>query len=173
LENPTYRKLGDHTETVQVDFDPQKISYSQLLDIFWSSHDPTGRNWSRQYMNVVFYENEQQKQVAMASLAAQQRKTNEKIRTQVLPLRKFYPAEDYHQKYTLKQYHNLMRELTRIYPHEKNFIDSTAVTRINSYLGGYGSPEQLDQELDGLGLSTDGARILHERVDRRRIKSMF
>jgi len=156
-----------------VDFDPHKISYNQLLDIFWNSHDPTDRNWSRQYQNVIFYENEQQKRQAMASLAARQKMIKGEIRSQVLPLCKFYLAEDYHQKYSLQQYHDLMRELTRIYPEEKKFIESTAVTRINSYLGGYGSPEQLDRELDGLGLSPDGVRILHKLVSGRHSKSWF
>jgi len=156
-----------------VDFDPHTISYNQLLDIFWNSHDPTDRNWSRQYQNVIFYENEQQKRQAMASLAARQKMIKGEIRSQVLPLCKFYLAEDYHQKYSLQQYHDLMRELTRIYPEEKKFIESTAVTRINSYLGGYGSPEQLDRELDGLGLSPDGVRILHKLVSGRHSKSWF
>lgn len=156
-----------------MDFDPHTISYNQLLDIFWNSHDPTDRNWSRQYQNVIFYENEQQKRQAMASLAARQKMIKGEIRSQVLPLCKFYLAEDYHQKYSLQQYHDLMRELTRIYPEEKKFIESTAVTRINSYLGGYGSPEQLDRELDGLGLSPDGVRILHKLVSGRHSKSWF
>jgi len=158
---------------VQVDFDPQRISYSQLLDIFWNSHDPTARNWSRQYQNVAFYQNELQKQQAMSSFAARQKPTKGEILSQILPLRRFYLAEDYHQKYCLKQYHDLMRELTRIYPEEKKFIDSKATTRINAYLGGFGSPEQLDQELDGLGLSPDGSRFLHKLVNGRLSKSWF
>jgi peptide-methionine (S)-S-oxide reductase len=158
---------------VQVDFDPHKISYSQLLDIFWNSHDPTDRNWSRQYQNVIFYENGQQKRQAMASLAARQKMTKGEIRSQVLPLCKFYLAEDYHQKYSLQQYHDLMRELSRIYPEKKKFIDSTAVTRINSYLGGYGSPEQLDRELDDLGLSPGGSQILHKLASGRHSKGRF
>ncbi len=53
--NPTYYNLGDHTETIQIDYDPTYVSYRELLDIFWESHDPAARPWSRQYMAVVFY----------------------------------------------------------------------------------------------------------------------
>jgi peptide methionine sulfoxide reductase MsrA len=53
-KNPTYRSLGDHTETVQIDFDPSVIPYGELLAVFWESHEPGSSTWSRQYMNAVF-----------------------------------------------------------------------------------------------------------------------
>jgi len=60
MEGPSYGKMGDHAETVQVDFDPGRITYAQLLKIFWASHRPTSRNWSRQYMNAIFYHDDEQ-----------------------------------------------------------------------------------------------------------------
>jgi len=57
-KNPTYHSLGDHTETVQIDYDPTQISFEELLDVFWDSHRPTQRAWSRQYMAAVFFHNE-------------------------------------------------------------------------------------------------------------------
>jgi hypothetical protein len=67
MEEPSYGKMGDHTETVQVDFDPGRITYAQLLEIFWASHRPTSRNWSRQYMNAIFYHDDEQRRLAMVS----------------------------------------------------------------------------------------------------------
>ena len=72
--DPDYGNIGDHTETVQIDFDPQRISYEDLLDIFWRSHTSTGHGWSRQYMNAVFYDNEKQQQFAMSSKAVMEKK---------------------------------------------------------------------------------------------------
>lgn len=164
-ENPDYSNLGDHTETVQVDFDPRRISYSQLLDVFWSSHDPTERNWSRQYMNAIFYHNDRQRESALASLAVVEKKIDSKVRSGVLPLRTFYLAEDYHQKYLLKRRTDLMRELSRIYPQKKDFMDSTAVARINGYIGDNGNPEQLAREIGRLGLSPAGRQTLTDLVN--------
>ena len=65
-ENPTYHNLGDHTETLQIDYDSSKISYEKLLELFWEEHDPTSRSWSRQYKAVVFYHDEEQKRLAIA-----------------------------------------------------------------------------------------------------------
>ena len=59
--NPTYHDLGDHTETLQIDFDPDVITYDELLEIFWASHNPGRKSWSRQYMAAVFYHNHKQK----------------------------------------------------------------------------------------------------------------
>ena len=67
MASPTYHKIGDHTETVQLDYDPNLISYDELLDIFWNSHDPTRSSRPGQYMKAVFYHNEQQRLQAMAS----------------------------------------------------------------------------------------------------------
>ena len=93
--------MGDHTETVQVDYDPERITYDQLLEIFWESHQPTSRNSSRQYMNVIFYHDEHQRRLATTSQNAVEQKTSGTIRTKVLSIQSFTMAEDYHQKYIL------------------------------------------------------------------------
>lgn len=161
---PTYSNIGDHTETVQVDYDPLRITYSQLLDIFWKSHRPTGRSGSRQYMKAVFYHNDHQRQQALASKAAIEKEFGRTVKTEVAPLRSFTMAEDYHQKYILKQHGNLKREMSRIYPHIGEFVNSIAVSRLNGYAGGHGSRDQLSQEIESLGLSTEGKKAISERV---------
>jgi len=67
--NPTYRDLGDHAETVQVDYDLSKITYPELLNAFWTGHDPTHRSWSRQYASIIFVHNEEERRLAEASKA--------------------------------------------------------------------------------------------------------
>ncbi len=156
--------MGDHTETVQVDYDPGRITYVQLLEIFWGSHQPTSKNGSRQYMNAIFYHDEEQRLLAMDSKTLVEQKTDGTIRSEVLPLRSFTMAENYHQKYILKQHTKLKSEFSHIYPKQRDFVASTAVARLNGYAGGNGTRDQLSRELETLGLSAEGKRVLSELV---------
>lgn len=163
-ENPDYGHMGDHTEAVQVDYDPQRISYAQLLDIFWDSHSPDSRSWSKQYRNAIFYHDEKQRVAGEASRSVLAAKTGKTIRTAVAPLRAFTLAENYHQKYLLKRRSDLTAEMSRIYPRNQGFIASTAVARLNGYVGGNGDAAQLAREIDSLGLSPDGRQTLEMLV---------
>ena len=110
VKNPTYREvcsgLTGHAEVVQVKFDPTVISYSEILEIFWNTHDPTtlnrqGADEGTQYRSVVFYHSESQRQIA-ESYKAQLDKSGvyrNKIVTEITPVATFYKAEDYHQNY--------------------------------------------------------------------------
>ena len=164
VDAPNYTNIGDHTETVQLDYDPGRITYAQLLDIFWESHRPTGRSWSRQYMNAVFYHNEEQRRLAMASKTVVEEKIGRIVKTKVVALRSFTMAEDYHQKYILKRHYELKNEMSRIYPHPRDFVDSTAVARLNGYAGGQGTKDRLSREIKSLGLSSEGEKVLTEMV---------
>jgi methionine-S-sulfoxide reductase len=165
--NPDYGNIGDHTETVQVDYDPERINYHELLQIFWQDHNPTGRSRPRQYMNAVFYHNDRQRDQAMASKIEVEKRIGRSVNTKVVPLRSFTMAEGYHQKYYLKQRVDLLQEMTRYYPLHSDLVFSTAVARLNGYVGGHGSREQLAREIDVLGLSDTGQRSLMEIVSRR------
>lgn len=164
-ENPTYQRLGDHSETIQIDYDPSVISYEELLDVFWSSHQPTQPPWSRQYMSVVFYHDEHQKQLVLESKARQEARLGQSIYTEVVPFERFYLAEDYHQKYRLRQVPEITREFASIYPESQSFVNSTAVARVNGYLGGNGTLQNLESELGQLGLSTSGQELLRRIVE--------
>jgi peptide-methionine (S)-S-oxide reductase len=164
MEGPSYGHMGDHTETVQVDYDPQRITYTRLLEIFWNSHQPSSRNWSRQYLNAIFYHDDEQRRLAMDSKTAAEQIIGGTIRSEVLPLRSFTMAEDYHQKYILKRHSGLKNELSRIYPRHQDFVASTAVARLNGYTGGNGTRDQLSREVETLGLSAEGERVLSEMV---------
>jgi len=155
MDHPSYHNIGDHTEAVQVDFDPRRISYPDLLAVFWNSHRPTSQSRSRQYLHAIFYHDVQQEQQALESKATAEHNLGRTVSTEVLPLRSFTRAEDYHQKYILKRDQALMRELSRIYPDHRDLVDSTTAARLNAYLGGYGSQAQLDREIDSLGLSPE------------------
>jgi methionine-S-sulfoxide reductase len=164
--NPTYHSLGDHTETLQLDFDPAQISYEELLEIFWNSHSPTRRSWSKQYKAAVFYHDETQRQLALVSKAQQAAKYAAEITTEILPATNFYLAEDYHQKYMLRYSSELLDEYRAIYPDPKDFVNSTATARVNGYVSGYGELGQLQAELDRLGLSPVGRKRLVEFAQR-------
>eukprot|EP00043_Microstomoeca_roanoka_P011624 m.109763 g.109763 ORF g.109763 m.109763 type:complete len:104 (-) comp15250_c0_seq1:943-1254(-) len=93
--------MGDHTESVQIEFDPQIISYEQLLSKFWIMHDATMK-CGRQYRSAIWYQTEEQKQAIEKSKQEQMtmpRYAGRKIVTHIAPLGDFYLAEDYHQKY--------------------------------------------------------------------------
>ena len=158
--NPTYYQIGDHSETVQVDFDPTRVSYQQLLTAFWNGHDATEDPYTRQYRSAIFYSNEEQRKLAEGSKAEQQSKAKGKLLTSIEPLNKFYAAEDYHQKFYLQQYDDIVAEINAIYPEAQDRMNSTAAARLNGYLGGFGDPGVLQKELGSLGLSEAGQQAL-------------
>lgn len=99
-----------HAEAVNVEYDPSKVSYEELLDVFWDIHDPTQLNRQdpdvgTQYRSAVFYHNEKQKKAAIASKEklGKSGKYKKPIMTQIVPVSDFYKAEEYHQKYFEKK----------------------------------------------------------------------
>jgi peptide-methionine (S)-S-oxide reductase len=112
-QQPTYHEVSaggtGHAEAMQVVYDPQKVSYEKLLEVFWHNIDPTQKDGQfcdhgNQYRTAVFYHDETQKQLAEASKAELQktRPFEGEIVTEIVPAGEFYPAEDYHQDYYLK-----------------------------------------------------------------------
>lgn len=158
--NPTYHDLGDHSETLQIDFDPERLSFEELINLFWKAHDPTGPARSRQYRSLLFYDDERQKRLATASLERETARQDGAIHTVLLPITRFYQAEDYHQKFYLRQDRILMDEFRTFYPAVQDFVDSTAAARVNGYLAGYGTKTALQEDLDILGLSPGGRKRL-------------
>ncbi len=155
-KNPTYHDLGDHSETVQLDFDPSKVTYEALVEAFFAAHDATRSAGSRQYMSAIFVHDADQERIARSVMKRLQGVSKDVIQTLIMPAAAFYLAEDYHQKYALQGNSPLLGEFRAIYPDFWDLVDSTAATRVNAYLYGYGTPEQLRAELGGLGLSAAG-----------------
>ncbi len=167
-QNPTYYNLGDHTETVEIDYDPSLISYERLLAVFWATHNPCAGHGRRQYMSAVFYHDDAQKSLALESRDRQEARRGSRITTEVLPATAFYVAEDYHQKHLLRAEASLMREFRAMYPNPKDFMNSTAAARVNGYLGGNGSKEMIRTEIDQLGLSPEARPTLLHLWERAR-----
>lgn len=168
-KNPTYYSLGNHTEAMQVDFDPTIISFDEILTLFWQSHNPSARAWSAQYKNALWVHNDEQAALAEASKARLAEEKSSRffgrgIHTEILPLDTFYLAEEYHQKYMLRRAKSIWNELMAIYPHDMDWINSTAAARLNGYVGGQGSTKQLDGEIELLGLSVEGQDKLRQIV---------
>jgi len=106
--NPTYQQIctgtTGHAEVAQLRFDPAKISFAKILEVFWQAHDPTtlnrqGADEGTQYRSVIFYHDEKQKLLAEKSKLGAQAQFKHPIVSEITPLKKFYPAEDYHQGY--------------------------------------------------------------------------
>ncbi|MGB7434621.1 MAG: peptide-methionine (S)-S-oxide reductase MsrA [Candidatus Acidiferrum sp.] len=113
-QNPTYRDVctdtTGHAEVVQVTFDPCKVSYEQLLDVFWKMHDPTqmnrqGPDFGKQYRTAIFFHSPEQEAVAKRSKEALEAssKYHRPIATEITPAGAFWPAEEYHQRYLEKR----------------------------------------------------------------------
>jgi peptide-methionine (S)-S-oxide reductase len=113
-------------------------------------------------MSAILFHNDEQKQLALETRDREATKLKGTIYTEIIPLDEFYPAEAYHQKYHLQQVPELMREFRAIYPAVSDFIDSTAAARVNGYIAGYGSLERLKNEINDLGLSPTGNKVLLE-----------
>lgn len=158
-ENPTYKDLGDHTETIDIDYDPNEVTYSELLDLFWKSHDPTAKT-TVQYMSIIFYHDQEQKKLAEEKLREEVKKHSDPILTKVLPATTFYDAEDYHQKYRLQQHPSLMKAVN-LEPGPK-VKSSHLAARLNGYVVGKGGVAQFDAEVKKLGLDEGTAKIVRE-----------
>ncbi|MGA7909695.1 MAG: peptide-methionine (S)-S-oxide reductase MsrA [Candidatus Sulfotelmatobacter sp.] len=113
-DNPTYKEVctdnTGHAEAVEVDYDPAKVAYNDLLKVFWENHDPTqvnrqGPDWGTQYRSAIFFHGPQQEAAARASKEAieKARRYSKPIATQIVPAVKFFEAEDYHQQYLEKR----------------------------------------------------------------------
>lgn len=160
--------MGDHTEAVSIDFDATVVSYQDLLTEFWAGHRCNSLNRSTQYMNAIFFRNEEQEQAAHESLDREAHRlglSHEQIATKILAVNHFTYAEGYHQKYSLSRTSEWRLWLESIYPSAKELADSTVATRLNAYLGSglrldwdsfreelasYGLTEELERKLRAL-----------------------
>jgi peptide-methionine (S)-S-oxide reductase len=112
LKNPTYKDVctdaTGHAEVLEVTFDPEVISYHDILEVFWDNHNPTtlnrqGPDVGAQYRSAIFYHSPEQEKEAKASLAAAQARFQKPIVTEIVPATDFWRAEEYHQQYLEKR----------------------------------------------------------------------
>ena len=114
MKNPTYRDVctdrTGHAEVVEVEYEPEKISYEDLLKVFWANHDPTtlnrqGPDVGTQYRSVIFYHTPEQQAAALASKEKLEKsgRYRRPVATEIVPATSFYRAEEYHQQYLVKR----------------------------------------------------------------------
>jgi peptide-methionine (S)-S-oxide reductase len=160
--NPSYYSLGDHTEVLQVEYDPEVLDYETLLDVFWSNHSPFTAPHKRQYRAVVLVHGAAQREAAEASRAALADRTGQPVETAVESLESFTLAEEYHQKYELRSTPVLGDELEDIYG--SALVDSTVAARLNGFVAGHGDADQREALLAEVALSPAALSELERRL---------
>lgn len=155
--NPEYRNLGNHAECVQIEYDPTLISFKQLLDVFWASHDPRqvfgqGPDVGNQYRSIIFTNGSLEARLAASSKETEQTKSRSSIvTTQIQQLEVFYPAESDHQKFELKRNKFLLQLIGNI--QEEELQRSTLAAKLNSYaaeLCPLNIQKQIDAKIDDI-----------------------
>jgi len=165
-KSPTYETIGDQVECVEVLFDPKVVTYDELLAVFWKSHDPTNRPYANQYTSLILASDTAQAAAAKASAKRYEKATGNRVLTRIDKLTRFYPAEDYHQKYYLRQDRVLAKEFRAIFGDDQEALrDSTSAARVNGYIAGYGENISAGEGLDSLGLSGKGRAYLVSKID--------
>ncbi|XP_015889655.3 peptide methionine sulfoxide reductase A5 [Ziziphus jujuba] len=149
--NPEYRSLGDHAESVQVEYDPRLITFRQLLDVFWSSHDSRqvfgqGPDVGNQYRSIIFTNGTEESRLAAASKEREQTKSKISIvTTQIQPLEAFYPAEPEHQKFELKRNPFLLQLIGNL--PEEELERSSLAAKLNGYAAEL-CPVRIQKQID-------------------------
>lgn len=142
-QSPDYHSVGDHAETVEVEYDPSVISFHHLVEVFWLNHDPSqvfgqGPDVGPQYRSIIFTQNDEERELASASKAIQQQKSLHLVLTEILKLEVFYPAEAEHQKFELRRKPQLLKLLGDISDDE--LMTSVLATKLNGYAAGLCPP---------------------------------
>ena len=159
--NPTYHNLGNHTECLELDFDPTVLPFEELLGHIWRAHNPFASPRSPHYRAVLFARDAEQRAQIKRSVEALRTNDARPLGTAIERFQAFHLAEDDHQKYVLRRHREFEARLRTIYPDLASFVDSTAAARLNGYLGGYGTTAELNADLPHLGLDADAqARLL-------------
>lgn len=159
--NPTYRNMGDHTETVEIDFDPSILSYEDVLLHFWKNHYPNRDNYKgRQYISLLRYHNGCQKEAIDKIKAQMEKELGEAIETDIAPFTQFTLAEERHQKYYLKRYPKALGQLGNLYPTRNLLVDSTFAARLNGFVKGFGTREGLKREIASWPIEEQHRKLL-------------
>ena len=137
--DPTYHDLGDHTEAFQVDYVPEQRSFRELLELVFQTHDPTKQTRKTQYQNIVFVETADHRDALTGFLDAKGY-TTDGIATRIEQHPRFHPAEDYHQKYTLRNKRTLTDAFETAGYDDEAIRESPAAARLNAYAAGHELP---------------------------------
>jgi peptide-methionine (S)-S-oxide reductase len=160
--DPSYYSLGDHTEVVQVEYDPDAVSYEDLLDVFWANHTPFSAPRKRQYRGVVLTHDDQQREAAQRTREDLESRTGKSVETAIEALDRFYLAEDYHQKYELRSTPVVADELEDRYGDA--FVDSTVAARLNGFVAGHGEDDEREALFAELDISPAALSEVRRRL---------
>lgn len=162
---PTYRNIGDHTESIDITFDPALLSYEDLLRLFWQNHDATKDRFykERQYISLLLYRNHTQNEQAEQIKAEQEQLLGKELQTEFQPYNIFYPAEDYHQKYFLRRFKQATKTIQQLFPDEAAFIHSTIAARLNGFVRERTTLKEIKEEIHHWGLPEE-QRVLLEQT---------
>ncbi|OXA42709.1 Peptide methionine sulfoxide reductase [Folsomia candida] len=149
-EEPMYNDPKDHIEAVSLQFDPDRVTYQRLLELFWDYHDWTLEN-PHQYSSFIFCHDEEQKSAAEASFLEMLKKTEKKVRTKIGTYTQFWQADDDFQHNLLQQHKNIF---PRLHIPFVQLAHSHLATRVEGYVCGYAKPELFDDEVAELYLPT-------------------
>ncbi len=159
--------MGDHTETVEIDFDPALVSFEQLLDVFWSHHRPRKDGYGgRQYMSLVLYRNEKQKNQATFVKNRIEERLKTEIETELKPFDQFFLAEEKHQKYYLKRYKQAYESVLQLFQSHDAFVKSTIAARLNGFVREFGTLGELNEEIQYWGLDDHDIGLLKETINK-------
>ena len=161
---PTYEDIGDHIETVRVAYDPDQISYTDLLALFWTAHAPTRAPLKRQYQSALFPATPEQARASRSDVAAAH---DGALSTEIIVDAPFTRAEPYHQKHKLRRHSAVADPLRTVYPADRAFADSPAAALANGYVGGHRSPTRLTDDAARLGLPTTATEALRTIAEDR------
>ncbi|MCZ8520373.1 MULTISPECIES: peptide-methionine (S)-S-oxide reductase MsrA [Paenibacillus] len=147
--DPVYRAMGDHSETVEIDFDPDLMALEDILEVFWQHHRPENINdyKGRQYRSLLLYRDDTQHAAIRDAVHRRVSEGRGEPATEIAPFRAFYPAEERHQKYYLKRYPHAVEQLGRLYPTPAEFTDATLTARLNGLAKGYANLAQILAEI--------------------------
>lgn len=163
--SPTYRKMGDHTETVQIKFNPEQLRYEDVLRHFWRNHYPNRDEYKgRQYISMLHVHSREQEAVVNTVKAEMEEELGEPIETEIVPFTAFAPAEARHQKYYLKHYPKALAQLIDFFPSEELLHDSTFAARLNGFVKGFGNRDALLEEIEGWPLADEDRRVLQAKL---------
>jgi peptide-methionine (S)-S-oxide reductase len=156
-EKPTYTNSRDHSETVELLYDPSSISYRELCREFFHAHNPAWTGVLKQYANALFYTTGQERRIAEQESERRGSKDGTVMRTPLREFDRFHPASASHQKHHLRTHRELMSAFRSVFPDDTAFTASTAAMRVNSAIAGFSETALIRQELPEYGLSESAA----------------
>ena len=143
-------------------YDPARITYRKLLEVFWANHSPTRRSWSRQYRSALFVADAEEERAAHESRDAFAKGHGGAAFTDIEPAVRFWPAEDYHQKYYLQRDAKLWQDVVALFPDEDTAVRSPLAARLNAWAGDYTSADEVAAELKSMELPDEACRRVLE-----------